>query len=185
MADHDPTSTAAATGADKPKKKKSTPATNGTALAAVGVVDQPAAATPARSPIAEQLHATGDTIRAEAQRKASELGDEFGRLTTQAGDKAKELATKGKSKAAESLESLATLIGDSSTQVDDKLGKQYGDFARSAAQTVSGLAGSLDEKDFEELMTEAREFVKKSPAVAIGSAAVVGFLLARLLRSSK
>ena len=131
------------------------------------------------------MHATTDTIRAEAQRKASELSDEFGRLTSQAGDKAKDLATKGKTKAAESLESLATLIGDSSTQVDEKLGKQYGDFARSAAQTVSGLAGSLDEKDFEELMTEAREFVRKSPAVAIGSAAVVGFMLARLLRSGK
>ena len=136
-----------------------------------------------RSPIADQVKSTGDTIRAEAQRKASELGDQFTTLTAQAGDKAKEAAVKGKTKAAEGLESLAKLIGDSSGQVDDKLGKQYGDFARSAAQTVSGLGASLDEKDLEELMAEARDFVKKSPAVAIGSAAVVGFMLARLLRS--
>ncbi len=174
MADTSKTTTAKTKAPTKPKKAAA--AANGTALTTAA----PAAA---RSPIAEQLHATTDTIRAEAQRKASELSDEFGRLTSQAGDKAKDLATKGKTKAAEGLESLATLIGDSSTQVDEKLGKQYGDFARSAAQTVSGLAGSIDEKDFEELMTEAREFVRKSPAVAIGSAAVVGFMLARLLRS--
>ncbi len=181
MADTSNTFTADTNTAPKPTMA-ATPA-NGSALAAAGVVDQQSAATPARSPISEQLHATGDTIRAEAQRKAGELSDEFGRLTTQAGGKAKDLATKGKTKAAEGLESLAALIGDSSTQVDEKLGKQYGDFARSAAQTVSGLAGSIDEKDFEELMNEAREFVRKSPAVAIGSAAVVGFMLARLLRS--
>lgn len=176
------------TPATKPKRASSAkrkPAEAAAAVAATSVVDQQAAASVAspRSPIADQLVATRDTIRAEAQRKASELGDEFGKLTGQASEKAKELATKGKSKAAESLESLATLITDSSTQVDEKLGKQYGDFARSAAQTVSGLAGSLDEKDLEELMGEAREFVRKSPAVAIGSAAVVGFMLARLLRS--
>ena len=176
MADTSKTTTAKTKAPAKPKKAAA--AANGTALTAA-----PASPATARSPIAEQLHATTDTIRAEAQRKASELSDEFGRLTSQAGDKAKDLATKGKTKAAEGLESLATLIGDSSTQVDEKLGKQYGDFARSAAQTVSGLAGSIDEKDFEELMTEAREFVRKSPAVAIGSAAVVGFMLARLLRS--
>ena len=179
MAETNKTNTARTKAPAKPKKAAAT--ANGTAMAATA---ETATAAP-RSPIADQLHATTDTIRAEAQRKASELSDEFGRLTSQAGDKAKDLATKGKTKAAESLESLATLIGDSSTQVDEKLGKQYGDFARSAAQTVSGLAGSLDEKDFEELMTEAREFVRKSPAVAIGSAAVVGFMLARLLRSGK
>ena len=180
MAETNKTNTARTKAPAKPKKAAAT--ANGTAMT---VTAETATAAAPRSPIADQLHATTDTIRAEAQRKASELSDEFGRLTSQAGDKAKDLATKGKTKAAESLESLATLIGDSSTQVDEKLGKQYGDFARSAAQTVSGLAGSLDEKDFEELMTEAREFVRKSPAVAIGSAAVVGFMLARLLRSGK
>jgi len=136
-----------------------------------------------RSPIAEQLQATRDTIRTEAQRKAGELGDEFGRLSAQAGEKAKDIAVKGKTKAAEGLENLAKAIGDSSTQVDERLGKQYGDFARSAAESVSGLAGSIDQKDLDELVAEAREFVRKSPAVAIGSAAVIGFMLARLLKS--
>lgn len=178
MADTSKTPTAKhATAKPKAAAKPKKTASNGSALVAT------AAPATARSPISEQIHATTDTIRAEAQRKASELGEEFNRLTAQAGDKAKEAAVKGKTKAAESLESLAKLIGDSSTQVDDKLGKQYGDFARSAAQTVSGLGASLDEKDLEELMAEARDFVKKSPAVAIGSAAVVGFMLARLLRS--
>ncbi len=167
----------------KPARKASTKKPAGETLAAAGVVDQQTAATSSRSAIGEQLSATRDTIRTEAQRKASELGGEFSRLTAQASDRARSAAEQGKGRAAEGLETLAKLINDSSSQVDDKLGTQYGDFARSAAQSVSGLAGSINQKDLDELMIEARDFVKKSPAVAIGSAAVVGFLLARLLRS--
>ena len=98
--------------------------------------------------------------------------------------RARELARQGKDKTASGLDSLAKVIEDSAGTVDDKLGKQYGDFARSAATTVAGLAGTLEQQDIDELVESTREFVKKSPAVAIGSAAVVGFMLARLLRGS-
>lgn len=133
--------------------------------------------------IREQVNATADTIRTEAQRKVTEIGDEVSRLYAQAGDRARDVANQGKHRAAGGLDSLAKIIEDSATEVDDRLGKQYGDYARSAAQTVASLAGTLDEKDLDELVTATREFVRKSPAVAIGSAAVVGFMLARLLRS--
>lgn len=142
--------------------------------------DAPATGTVA---IREQVSATADTIRAEAQRKVNEIGDEVSRLYAQAGDRARDAANQGKHRAAGGLESLAKIIEDSATDVDDRLGKHYGDYARSAAQTVASLAGTLDEKDLDELVTATREFVRKSPAVAIGSAAVVGFMLARLLRS--
>ena len=33
------------------------------------------------------------------------------------------------------------------------------------------------------MIDEAREFVKKSPAVAIGTAAAIGFVLARLVKA--
>ena len=164
--------------------------TNGTQAAAApvtpaNVTAEPAAEThSARASIGEQMHATADTIRNEAQRKASEIGDEVSRLAGQAGDRARDLARQGKDKAAGGLESLARVIDDSAVTVDDKLGKQYGDFARSAAATVAGLAGTLEQKDLDELVEATREFVKKSPAVAIGSAAVVGFMLARLMRGS-
>lgn len=131
----------------------------------------------------EQLTTTTEGIRAEAQRKASEIGDEVGRIYGEAGERAMDAARTGKTKAAEGLEALAKAIEGSASQVDDKLGTQYGDFARSAAETVAGLAGTLEQKDIDELVASTRDFVKKSPAVAIGSAAVVGFMLARLLRN--
>jgi ElaB/YqjD/DUF883 family membrane-anchored ribosome-binding protein len=164
-----------------PKAKASTTKAKAAAAPAAAA---PAAATTER-PIRTQITATTDTIRAEAQRKASEIGDEMGKLAAQAGDRARSVATQGKTRAAESLENLAKVIDDSALQVDDKLGKQYGNFARSAASTVAGLAETLDEKDLDELVAATRDFVRKSPAVAIGSAAVVGFMLARMLRAKK
>jgi ElaB/YqjD/DUF883 family membrane-anchored ribosome-binding protein len=130
----------------------------------------------------EQLRSKAEGIRAEATRKAGEIGDEVSKLAGQAGDRARDLANQGKGKAATGLEALAKAIEDSAGTVDDRLGQQYGDFARSAAGTVAGLAGKLDQQDIDELVASTRDFVKKSPAVAIGSAAVVGFMLARLLR---
>src|SRR3546814_19245226 len=74
------------------------------------------------------------------------------------------------------------MLEDSAGTVDDKFGKQYGDYARSAASTVAGLASTLDQKDLEELAASTRDFVQKSPAVAVGAAAVIGFVLARMLK---
>lgn len=192
MADTPPKTTKAASRA---KPKASSTSTAPKAASARAKEAAPAASAAPRKPIREQINATtdnlraeatrtADNLRAEATRKANEIGEEVGRLYGQAGERAMDVARTGKSRAAEGLESLAKIIDDSAITVDDKLGAQYGDFARSAAQTVTNLAGQLEEKDVEELVAATRDFVRKSPAVAIGSAAVVGFMLARMLRSN-
>ncbi len=143
------------------------------------------AAAAAAPGVADQLHATGDAIIAEATRKAEQLRAEAGDLAAQAGTKAKEAATKGKHKAAETVGSVAKMLEDSAATVDDKFGKQYGDYARSAASTVAGLASTLDEKDLDELAEATREMVRKNPAIAVGAAAVIGFVLARMLKGGR
>jgi ElaB/YqjD/DUF883 family membrane-anchored ribosome-binding protein len=166
-----------------PRRRTAKPKAKATAAPRKPAARKPATtAAKAESQIRNQIAATTGTIKSEAQRKASEIGEEVTKLYGQAGDRARDLATKGKNRAAEGLGNLAKVIDDSAVQVDDTLGKQYGDFARQAAQSVAGLAGTLDEKDVDELVEQTREFVRKSPAVALGSAAVVGFMLARLLR---
>jgi ElaB/YqjD/DUF883 family membrane-anchored ribosome-binding protein len=73
------------------------------------------------------------------------------------------------------------VVGDSAPQIDEKLGEQYGDYARKASRTLQETSAKLDAKSVEELGEDAREVVRKSPGVAVGIAAVVGFFLARLL----
>ena len=66
--------------------------------------------------------------------------------------------------------------------LDEKLGKQYGYYARTAARTIQEAGAKLDAKDLNELGDDARRFVKESPGAAVGIAAVAGFFLARIFR---
>ena len=135
-------------------------------------------------PIRDQLAATRDTIRSEASKKAASLKGDASTMASEAKAKARDAATKGKDKAAEAVGSLAKLLEDSAGTVDSKFGKQYGDYARSAASTVAGLATTLDKKDLDELAASTRDMVKKNPAIAVGAATVIGFVLARMLKGS-
>ncbi|PZU60116.1 MAG: hypothetical protein DI547_03480 [Sphingobium sp.] len=105
-------------------------------------------------------------------------------IKEQAGKTARAAAGTAKDKTGSAMHSLSKLISDTAGTVDAKLGPQYGDYARYAAEAVAGAAKSLDTKDVDQLVGEARDFVRKSPAVAIGAAAVVGFVLMRLAKGS-
>ncbi len=61
--------------------------------------------------------------------------------------------------------------------------RDYGDYAHRASGAVSGFADNVRDKDVDDLIDDTREFVRKSPAVAIGIAAVVGFALVRLIKT--
>ncbi|MDB5696369.1 MAG: hypothetical protein JWN21_1912 [Sphingomonas bacterium] len=112
-----------------------------------------------------------------------QLKDVGSKLTAQASDKALGFAEMGKERAGGMLDQLAQMLTDAAGQVDGKLGAQYGQYARSAAEQVQGLSSSVKDKDMEELLDDARTLVRKSPAVAIGAAAAIGFVVARLFQS--
>lgn len=111
------------------------------------------------------------------------LMDNVAKGREQAGDKARLLAEDGKAKATGALGQLSSLLNDAAAQVDEKLGEQYGQYARQAADRVQGLSGAVDAKSVDDLIADVRELVKKSPAVAVGIAAGLGFVVARVLSS--
>ncbi len=83
----------------------------------------------------------------------------------------------------EALANVGRMIGDTATGLDDRLGNEYGDYARRAASAIENAANSIASKDPDELIDDARTFVRNSPGVALAGAAVVGFVVARLLKS--
>ncbi len=111
------------------------------------------------------------------------IKDNVLKFANDAGDKAKGYAEDGKTKAGGALDELAKMLKDAAGTVDEKVGDQYGQYARSAADAVSNFSDSLKSKQIDDLIEEARVFVKKSPAVAIGTAAAIGFVLARLIKA--
>jgi len=105
------------------------------------------------------------------------------RLTSQAGDRARGLLAQGLDRSAEALASVGRTVGDTATGLDDRLGNEYGDYARRAASAIENAANSIASKDPDELIDDARTFVRNSPGVALAGAAVVGFVLARLVKT--
>ncbi len=111
------------------------------------------------------------------------LKDNVIKFANDAGEKAKGYAEDGKSRAGTALDELATMLKDAAGTVDEKVGEQYGQYARSAADAVSNFSESLKAKQVDDMIDDVRDFVKKSPAVAIGTAAAIGFVLARLVKA--
>ncbi len=123
---------------------------------------------------------TGEETKPNA---AQTLKDNVLKFASDAGDKAKGYAEEGKTRAGGALDELARMLNEAAGTVDEKVGEQYGGYARSAAEAVSKFSQSLQSKQIEELIDAGGEFGKKSPARAIGTAAAVGCVLARMIKA--
>ena len=104
-------------------------------------------------------------------------------LASQAGDKARGLVTQGLERTSEALANIAKMVGDTAPGIDERLGGEYGDYARRAAGSIENVANTIAEKDPDELIEDTRNFVRNSPGIALAGAAVVGFVVARLVKS--
>jgi ElaB/YqjD/DUF883 family membrane-anchored ribosome-binding protein len=105
------------------------------------------------------------------------------RISGQAAGKARGLVGQGLERSGEALANVGRLVGDTAPGLEERLGPDYGEYARRAAQAIEDTAESLRSKDPDELIDDARDFVRKAPGVAIAGAAIVGFALARLVKT--
>lgn len=168
-----------------PKKPRAKAATNGNGSAARAKF----------SKAIEEARAGAQVLTKEAQAKAGAYKEQFAaksgdwvgdakEYADQAKVKAKELAEDGKARASDAIAGLGKVVSDNAGTIDDKLGTRYGDYARTAARSMQETAAKLEAKELGELGEDAKEFVRKSPGLAIGIAAVAGFMLARVLKGS-
>jgi hypothetical protein len=104
-------------------------------------------------------------------------------LRGQAGERVRDFAEGGKARATGALDELSKVVADTAESIDQRLGGDYGEYARRASDAVAGFADTLRQKDVDELYDSVRTAVRKSPGIAIGVAAVVGFTLVRLVKA--
>lgn len=115
----------------------------------------------------------------------TKMKTEFANMKDKATDRAREAAASGKDKASEALEGFGKILRESADQIDEKVGTQYGEYARKAADAVDDFATKMDAKQVDDILEDTRQFIRKSPGVAVGAAAAIGFVLARLVRSGR
>jgi len=105
------------------------------------------------------------------------------KLASQAGDRARGMVGQGLDRTAEALANVSKMVGDTADGIEERLGPEYGDYARRAAGAIENVANTIAEKDPDELLEDTRNFVRNSPGIALAGAAVVGFVVARLIKS--
>ncbi|HEV2816588.1 MAG TPA: hypothetical protein VGW40_05135 [Allosphingosinicella sp.] len=116
-------------------------------------------------------------------RLVSQVKDQVTSLRGQAGEKLRGFADDGKGRVTGLLEDVSEVINDAARSVDERLGADYGDYAHRAADAVAGFAGRIRGKSVDDILDDTKDFVRKSPAVAIGIAAVAGFALIRVIKA--
>jgi len=122
-------------------------------------------------------------VTAAETRIADRVRSSADKLSSQAGEKARGLVGQGLERSAEALANVSKLVGDTAPGIEDRLGPEYGDYARRAASAIENTANAIAEKNPDELIEDTRNFVRNSPGLALAGAAVVGFVLARLLKT--
>ena len=101
----------------------------------------------------------------------------------EAANRARGFVGDGLKSGSETLGNISTLIGDTVEQIEEKLGPQYAGYARTASDAIQRYAATLENKNPDELVDDARDLVRKSPGIALAGAAILGFAAVRLLKA--
>lgn len=134
--------------------------------------------------LSAQVQDSAGAYREKVVGQGEALIEDAKAAAAQAKEKAAALAKEGKVRAVDGIATVSKLVAENAPVIDEKLGAKYGDYARSAARSLDETAAKLEAKDLGELGEDARAFVRKSPALAVGIAAAFGFLVSRLFRGS-
>jgi hypothetical protein len=114
---------------------------------------------------------------------AGQVRDQVQNLKGQATDKVRQFADQGKDRATSALDNFGQVVQDAARSVDERLGSEYGQYAQRAADAVTSLADGLRGKSVDDLLEDSRSLIRKSPGIAIGAAALVGFALVRVVKA--
>ncbi|WP_343347356.1 hypothetical protein WJT74_04495 [Sphingomicrobium sp. XHP0239] len=130
----------------------------------------------------DSLNEPTGTTRGKARDKVvAKVSEARTTIAKEAAGKTRGMVGDGLSKGSETISSMSRLVSDTAGNIDESLGAEYGDYARSAAKYLDDTAQKIASKDPDELVNDVRDFVRKSPGMALGAAAVVGFALARVV----
>jgi hypothetical protein len=91
----------------------------------------------------------------------------------------------GKTKATETLGSVAQTLKSSSQQLRDQQQAGIGKYADQAASKIEELSHYLENASLNDVATRVENFARREPAFFIGGAVALGFLSARFLKSSQ
>ena len=127
---------------------------------------------------------TGD-MKNEARNLANQAKEQTVKAAGQAKDFVSQALDQQKGQAADRLGSLASVLRDTASQLQEKDGGAgIGRFADQAAGQVDRVAQYLRDRDLNTFVRDTETFARRHPDVFLGGTFLAGLLLARFLKSS-
>lgn len=158
--------------------------TGGTSVLGEDAPTGVSAAAPAEGPADSAFTEDNADDEAPAPSGFARIKSDAAGFRDQAADQARAYATTGKDRATDLLDGYAETVHDAAARIEELAGPQVAQYARSAAELLEEFAENLRTKNVDELVEDARVLVRRSPAIAIGAAATIGFALSRFLKST-
>jgi ElaB/YqjD/DUF883 family membrane-anchored ribosome-binding protein len=111
------------------------------------------------------------------------IRDKASGLREQATEKLRSFADEGKGQVAATLDGMVQAAREIADKLQDGSFGPIGGYATTAADTLQGWTDGIKNRSVEDLLDNGRQFVRSSPAVAVGVAVTAGFVLSRVLKA--
>ncbi len=133
--------------------------------------------TAGKEELREEIRQTGETVKEEARRAANALKEE-------ARQTMREVANRQKEAAAGEMSGLSRALRRAADELEGQTHLPVDRYVRRAAQGLDDLSESLRRRDVDSVVSRLEQFSREQPALVIGGAVAIGFLVARMLRGS-
>ena len=136
---------------------------------------------------------TQKTAEVVASDVVAEVKDDVAIVADKSGNSARSVADSGKDLAADAVHGLADVARQMASKLDsgkldggkpDSSNAKAAEYARKAAEGMDRFSTRLREKEVDAVAADARNVVRKNPAIVAGAAALIGFALARFMKGS-
>jgi ElaB/YqjD/DUF883 family membrane-anchored ribosome-binding protein len=117
--------------------------------------------------------------------RPTDSGQEASGILHQVRQKAASQLNEQKTRATDSLGSVADAVRQSTRQLRDQQFDTVAQVVERAADQIERLSNHLRQRDLNELVGEAQQFARQQPAMFIGSSFAAGLLAARFIKASR
>jgi ElaB/YqjD/DUF883 family membrane-anchored ribosome-binding protein len=125
------------------------------------------------------------TSSATGAARATDSGQQASGIFHQVRQKAASQLNEQKTRATDSLGSVADAVRQSTRQLRDQQFDTVAQVVERAADQIERLSNHLRQRDLNELVAEAQQFARQQPAMFIGSSFAAGLLAARFIKASR
>lgn len=124
-----------------------------------------------------------ETVTQSAREQVSGVKEAAEKLTSGATEKVSEAIREQKSVGADYLRGVAGAVHRAAGELESEI-PQAARFMHLAADQVDDFAGSVKERNVQELLGEVQDFARRQPALFFGGALLFGFAALRFLKST-